>query len=63
MKTEQEVIRLYAGAAPGSEQWQHHEQENYSERWQTQVVFNVTDPTITVFASRGTYVDYVKDGV
>ena len=49
MKTEQKVIRLYEGAAPGSEQWQQHEQENYSQGWQAQVVFNVTDPTLTVF--------------
>lgn len=49
MKTEQKVIRLYAGAAPGSEHWRHHEQEQYSQSWQTQVVFNVADPTLTVF--------------
>lgn len=42
------VVRLYDGAAPGSEHWTHHEQENYSEDWQTQVVFNVSDPTLTI---------------
>lgn len=41
------TVRLYEGAAPGSEQWTHHEQENFNQRWQTQVVFNVADPTLT----------------
>lgn len=44
------VIRLYEGSAPGSENWQHQEVENFSPMWQTQVVFNVTDPTLTVVA-------------
>ena len=48
MTTAQKIIRLYAGAALGSEHWTHHEQENFSKPWQTQVVFNVTDPTLTV---------------
>lgn len=43
-------IRLYNGAAPGSESWQQQETENFSPLWQTQVVFNVTDPTLTVVA-------------
>jgi hypothetical protein len=38
------VIRLYPGAARGSEHWTHHEQEIFSDKWTTQVVFNVTDP-------------------
>ena len=42
------IIRLYEGKAPGSEHWTHHEQENYSQPWQTEIVFNVTDPTLTV---------------
>lgn len=50
MTIAQKIIRLYDGAAPGSAQWTHHEQENFSDRWQTQVVFNVTDPTLTVVA-------------
>lgn len=48
METAQRIIRLYEGAAPGSEQWRHHEQENFSAPWQTRVVFNVTDPTLTL---------------
>lgn len=50
MKTAATVIRLYDGAALGSEQWQQHEQENFSLLWRTQVVFNVTDPTLSVVA-------------
>ena len=50
MQTAETVIRLYDGAAPGSEQWQQEEQENFSTLWQTEVVFNVTDPTLTVVA-------------
>ncbi len=49
MKAPDQIIRLYDGRAPGSEQWTHHEQENFSQNWQTQVVFNVTDPTLSVF--------------
>jgi acetyl esterase/lipase len=45
------VIRLYADAAPGSEHWKHHEQENFSAKWNTQIVFNVTDPTLTPVAA------------
>ena len=48
MNNEQKVIRLYPGAAPGSEHWRQQEQENFSQGWNTQVVFNVTDPTLTV---------------
>lgn len=50
MKSEQKVIRLYGGQAPGSESWTHSEQENFSQPWQTQVVFNVVDPTLTLVA-------------
>ena len=50
MQTPTHIIRLYDGPAPGSESWTHHEQENFNPVWQTQVVFNVTDPTLTVFA-------------
>lgn len=44
-----EIIDLYDGPAPGSESWTHQEQENFNELWQTQVVFNVVSPTLTVF--------------
>lgn len=46
----QKVIRLYPGAAPGSENWTHKEKEYFSQIWNTQVVTNVVEPTLTVFA-------------
>ncbi|MEK7833599.1 MAG: alpha/beta hydrolase [Acidobacteriota bacterium] len=45
----QKVIRLYPGAAPGSEHWKHQEKEYFSPIWNTQVVTNVVNPTLTVF--------------
>lgn len=42
------IIRLYDGPAPGSAHWKHHEQENCNNAWQTRVVYNVVDPTLTV---------------
>lgn len=45
-----EVVRLYEGKAPGSEAWTHSEKENLRNNlWNTPVVFNVVDPTLTVF--------------
>ncbi len=35
-----DVVRLYAGPAPGSENWQHAEQESRTNLWRTRVVFN-----------------------
>ena len=46
---EEKVIRLYDGPAPGSENWKHNEKENRTNLWQTRVVFNVANPTLTVF--------------
>ena len=45
---QEKVIRLYEGPAPGSENWTHQEKENSSNSWQTRVVFNVVNPTLTV---------------
>jgi acetyl esterase/lipase len=44
-----EVVRLYEGKAPGSESWTHSEKESAQNLWNTRVVFNVADPTLTVF--------------
>lgn len=44
-----EVVRLYEGKAPGSEEWTHSEKESTQNLWQTRVVYNVVDPTLTVF--------------
>jgi acetyl esterase/lipase len=46
---QEKVIRLYEGPAPGSENWQQEEKTNRSKLWQTRVVFNVVNPTLTVF--------------
>ena len=46
----QKVIRLYPGAAPGSEKWAHKEKEYFSPIWNTQVVTNVVQPTLTLYA-------------
>jgi acetyl esterase/lipase len=45
----QEVIHLYAGAAPGSEDWNYPEKQYFSKAWNTEVVTNVTQPTLTVY--------------
>jgi acetyl esterase/lipase len=46
---QEQVIRLYDGPAPGSEDWKQTEEESRTNLWQTRVVFNVADPTLTVF--------------
>ncbi len=46
---QERVVRLYDGPAPGSENWTHTEKENRTNLWQTRVVFNVANPTLTVF--------------
>jgi acetyl esterase/lipase len=46
----QEVIRLYPGPAPGSENWTHAEQTYFSPIFNTQVVTNVAQPTLTRYA-------------
>jgi hypothetical protein len=46
---EEKGLRLYEGPAPGSEDWKQTEQESRTNLWQTRVVFNVVNPTLTVF--------------
>ncbi|HKS36920.1 MAG TPA: alpha/beta hydrolase, partial [Verrucomicrobiae bacterium] len=46
---QEKVIRLYEGPAPGSENWKQDEKENRTNAWQTRVVYNVANPTLTVF--------------
>lgn len=46
---QEKVIRLYDGPAPGSENWERNEQESRTNLWKTRVVFNVVNPTLTVF--------------
>src|SRR4051812_43881978 len=50
INAQQKVIQLYNGAAPGSENWTWNEAENDSNAWKTKVVYNVSHPTLTVFA-------------
>ena len=45
-----DVMRLYSGAAPGSENWTHEEKEYFSPVFKTQVVTNVVNPTLTRYA-------------
>jgi predicted peptidase len=47
--TQTTVIPLYQVAAPGSEDWNWSEAEQFSKAWQTQVVYNVVKPTLTLF--------------
>jgi acetyl esterase/lipase len=45
----QEVVPLYPGPAPGSTQENYPEKEYFSKTWNTNVVTNVTKPSLTVF--------------
>lgn len=47
--SQQKVVELYNGAAPGSESWTWSEAENDNNGWRTRVVYNVSKPTLTVF--------------
>lgn len=49
VSAQDKVIRLYDGPAPGSENWTQTEQTNTANLWNTRVVFNVANPTLTVF--------------
>jgi acetyl esterase/lipase len=45
----QEVISIYPGTPPGSTPENYPEKEYFSKAWNTEVVSNVTKPTLTVF--------------
>lgn len=45
----QETIKLYEGKAPGSEDWTQKEAQMYSDLFKTEVVYNVTDPSLLVY--------------
>lgn len=47
--TAQETIKLYQGKAPGSENWTQKEAQMYSDLFKTEVVYNVTDPSLLVY--------------
>jgi acetyl esterase/lipase len=44
------IIQLYSGKPPGSESWNWEEKRQDSNMFQTPVVYNVVQPTLTVFA-------------
>src|SRR5579871_4342088 len=46
----EDAIRIYTSAAPGSENWTHEEKEYFSPIFNTQVVTNVVNPTLTRFS-------------
>ena len=45
----QETVKLYGGKAPGSENWTQKEAQMYSDLFNTEVVYNVTDPSLLVY--------------
>ena len=49
LATAQDVIPLYPGTPPGSSKENYSEKEYFSKLWNTEVVANVTKPTLTVF--------------
>lgn len=44
-----ETVKLYEGTAPGSEKWNWEEDQMFSDLFGTEVVYNVTDPSLLVF--------------
>lgn len=46
----QKVIQLYPGKAPGSEESTQREKDYFSTVWQTRVITNVSQPTLTVYS-------------
>jgi acetyl esterase/lipase/lysophospholipase L1-like esterase len=46
----QKVIPLYSGKPKGSENWTYSEKELFSEGIKKRVVYNVSEPTLTVYA-------------
>lgn len=51
----QNVIHLYPNKAPGSENWDWQEKEVYSKAFKTQIVYNVAQPTLTVYEPHKTF--------
>jgi lysophospholipase L1-like esterase/dienelactone hydrolase len=49
----QKVIPLYPGKAPGSETWNWQEKENTKNMFNTRVVYNVSQPTLTAYLPTG----------
>lgn len=49
VKAQDQVIQLYDGKAPGSEKWTWKEAEMYSDLFKTELVYNVTNPSMLLF--------------
>src|SRR5438045_1995966 len=49
VNAQQKEIRLYKGPAPGSENWTWQEKTNNKNSIRLTTVYNVVDPTLTVF--------------
>jgi acetyl esterase/lipase len=45
----QKVIALYPGKAPGSQNWNWKEKENSKNMFNTPVIYNVAEPTLSVY--------------
>ena len=49
VNAQHKVVQIYKGAAPGSENWNWAEGIDENNSWKTQVVYNVTKPSLTVY--------------
>jgi acetyl esterase/lipase len=49
ISAQQKVVYIYDGAAPGTEHWNWQEGIHENNSWRTQVVYNVTKPSLTVY--------------
>lgn len=45
----QSIIKLYDGKAPGSEHWNWTEKSSSTNAFNTEILYNVTEPTITAY--------------
>lgn len=45
----QQVFKLYEGKPKGSESWTWHEQTSTNNQFRTEVVYNVSEPTLTAY--------------
>ncbi|QHT65460.1 alpha/beta hydrolase fold domain-containing protein [Rhodocytophaga rosea] len=49
IQAQQKVIPLYPGKAPGSESWTWQEKELFHQPYQSKLVYNVSQPTLTAY--------------
>jgi acetyl esterase/lipase len=53
VNAQQQVIQLYNSKAPGSEKWSWQEKESAANMFGTLIVYNVVQPTLTVYPADG----------